>query len=244
MTTVLQNMKRIAMLSNKRLPYIYEQFNVFTFTQSPLTSESFARIYNAFIDACNRRMKMPHYIIIVPDRDLIEAANFYNFGVKKLLGICTNWLAKQIERDIDSRRERLGDRRPGALLQAPTQIIWVKMLQRPPVPLDDKKYKTQATRDKFNSTLDQLPDWRRDTSVLEITSLHHTRDYDAHGNLKECGKRQYWREFDYLFKIFDRENQDKIEASDNLRRSEAHRQRSTNGSGDITQGARKRLHFR
>ena len=125
----LQNMKRAALFHRKKIPYVYEHFNVFHFTQSPLTLDTMACMQNAFIEACNRRMKLPHYVILFPDRDIIEAAGFFNFGVSKLLAICTNWLAKHIERGLESLREDIAGKRPGSVADFNTKIIWVKMLE-------------------------------------------------------------------------------------------------------------------
>ena len=79
------------------------------------------------------------------------------------------------------------------------------MIERPPVPLNDRWYKTQATHGKFNATLDNLTDWRLNTFVTSISSLNLDRDFDFVGNIKEAGKQQFWRELDHYFKRFDRE---------------------------------------
>ena len=110
-----------------------------------------------------------------------------------------NWLAKQIECMIDARREQLMDRRPSAITPNP-KIIWVKMIKHPPVLLNDRRYKTQATRNKFNMTIDNLTDWCWDTYVTSINSLNHHWDFDFMGYLKDSGKLQFWKELDHHFK--------------------------------------------
>ena len=199
MITTLQTMKRTATTAGKPPPYLYERFNIFPFHQSPLTLDTYSRLYNALVDGFNRRHHIPKYIFMLPDKDLIDAADFFNFGVSKLLGITLNWLAKQLECLIDIRKEQLSNKRPGALYMVDPKIIWVKMLDRPPVPLNDKRYKTQATRSKFNTILEHLTDWHKDIYVMSINPLHHDRDYDFLGNIKDSGKQQFWRELDHFF---------------------------------------------
>ena len=205
MIATLQNMRHNALVAKKTPPYMYERFNVHHFYQSRLTLDTFTRLQNAFIDAFNRQHHLPSYIMILADNDLINAADFFNFGVSKLLGITLNWLAKQLERMIESRKEKLSEERPGAISSIETKIIWVKMIERPPVPLNDKRYKTQVTCGKFNATLNNLTDWRLNTFVTSISSLNLDRDFDFVGNMKESGKQQFWRELDHYFKRFDRD---------------------------------------
>ena len=198
----LQRRHRTAALANKTQPFIHERFNVFTFYQSPVTFDTFACIANALIDGINRRIKVPRYLIVMPDRDLINATDYFNFGISKLLGICTNWLAKRLERLLEACRENLMDKRPGALQVEETEIIWVKMINRPPVLLTDCRYKTQATREKFNSTIDCLPDWRRNTIVMSVNSLNMDCDFDVIGNLNDDRKIQFWKELDHHVKMY------------------------------------------
>ena len=134
MIATLQNMKRTVITAKKAPPYLYECFNVFPFHQNPLTFNTFACIQNAMIDAFIYYIL---YIFIIPDRDIINSADFFNLGVSELLGITVNWLAKQLERLIDNRKEQLTDKRIGALSLINPKIIWVKMLEHSPMPLND-----------------------------------------------------------------------------------------------------------
>ena len=195
----LQEMHQSVLAANKTPPYLYERYNIATFFQNPMVYDSFARIQNAMVDAFNRRHCLPGYIIMIPDKDIIDSADFFNFGVSKLLGITMNWLAKQIECMIDAHWEQIMDRRPGAMTPN-LKIIWVKMIEHPPVPLNDRRYKTQATRAKFNVTIDNLADWCRDTFITSITPLNHHHNFDFVGYLRDSGKLQFWKELDHHFK--------------------------------------------
>ena len=159
---------------------------------------------NSIIDAINRRPRLPKYIIMVPDRDLIEAANFFSFGVTKVFGTTVNWLARQIERLIEARREELCKKCPGSIHANETRMIWVKMIPRPQVPPMTHKYKVQVLRGKFNIVIDSLNKWRKNTYILEVSSLDMQQNFTLVGSLNADGKKQFWKELDYHFKRYDR----------------------------------------
>ena len=102
-THSLQDLKIKASAANKALPYIYERYNISLIYKSPLTSDAYSRILTAFTNAMNKKFKLPKYVIVVPDKDLLQEMNYFNFGISRLLGITTNWLAKQFEWMIYTR---------------------------------------------------------------------------------------------------------------------------------------------
>ena len=103
----LQDLKRAVLVAGKSVPYVYERYNVSILKRSPLTLDAFPRILNAFIEGLNGSFILPKYVIIVPDKDLLQEANFFNFGISCLLGTCLNWIAKQMEKLLYTRREAL-----------------------------------------------------------------------------------------------------------------------------------------
>ena len=147
---------------------------------------------------------MPKYIILVPDKDLIKAMKFYNFGISKMLGTLMNWLSNGFERQLEARKDELFNKRAGAIYSTDTRLIWMRMIEQPPLEPRSPAYSVQATRNKFNAVLDNLVDWRCNTRVTSILSLEFNKHFNNLGKLTLEGKRQYWKEFDYMFKKFDR----------------------------------------
>ena len=174
----LQELKDKAVRADKPTPFIYERFNVFHFYRSSLTHNAYIRMLNSFVDALNRRPHLPKYILLVPDKDLLEAIDFFNFGITKILGTCLNWLAKQFERMLESRHENIFKKCPGALRLEETKLIWVKMICRPQVKPSDARFKVLATRAKLNNTLDDLAVWHKNIQIISITSLSYDKDFD------------------------------------------------------------------
>ena len=79
-------------------------------------------IYNSIVQALNTETKLPKYILILPDRDVILQMNFFKPGLLHLLEKCMAWLGKNIDRALSARREKLRDILPGSMGPEPTII--------------------------------------------------------------------------------------------------------------------------
>ena len=89
-----------------------------------------ARLVNASVKALNDNMKIPRMIVIVPDHDIINSINFFEFGIKHILHISIRWIINNMQRVLEAKIENLMNIKPGAVDDKP-KVIWVKMLQKP-----------------------------------------------------------------------------------------------------------------
>ena len=190
----------------KAPPYMYEFFNTFGFITCIGAKNVLTRILNAIIEGFNRCVKLPRYIFIILDKNLIEAAVFYkyDYGVKKMLERWMRWLSRTLDRYIETRKQDLISKRPGAVSAHEPKIIWIKMIDRPHVQRGDPRFKVYSQRNKFNDLLDELATNKRNNHVLNVESLEADRHFTRPGELNEFGALQYWKEIDYYFKKFDR----------------------------------------
>ena len=97
-TGTLQTMKVEAKM-NKKAPslYIHEYYNVFTYIQ-PITSgvhRCVAQVLNALTEALNNRARLPHFIVVILDKDLIDECDPFKADWKCLITVI-QWLMKQI----------------------------------------------------------------------------------------------------------------------------------------------------
>ena len=183
---------------------MYERYNVFSFFESPVAFDSYARMQNAFIEALNRRIRIPKYVIVLPDSNLVEASAYFQFGMAEILGICVNWLAKQFEKNLEIHREDLVSKRPGAIHTGETRFIWVSMIKRPFQEHTLRHFaKSQESCAKFNGILGLLIDWWKNNHVMNIDDLHMIQDFDVTSKLNESGKEHFWKQLDHHFKQFD-----------------------------------------
>ena len=102
-----QAMETQAVQSKKSPPYAFEYFKVFPFYSSNLqySRNVLTRIQNAIVEAFNRRERLPQYMIIIMDKDIVEAAEHFTFGVKKIFDRWHKWLETTIQRFIAIRKE-------------------------------------------------------------------------------------------------------------------------------------------
>ena len=180
------------------IPFMYEQFNILYLVSSTPTLNILIRLLHATIDGFNKRNYLPRYIIFMPDEDFLTSLSHTNNGISYLLGLCLNWLSRQIESLLEVRIEQLCKKTPGAV-SANTQLIWVKMLGRVTTSLS--KSKIFMLRHKFNTALDDLANKRKQTHVMNIMSLV-PRHFDYQGHISYAGKVQLWREIDLHLRRF------------------------------------------
>ena len=81
-------------------PYLYQYYNITCSTENNLSSndDTMARIVNSVINKLNEPIrKLPRFIIIIPDRDLLRHINYLGYGISHILGSCLNWIIKKID---------------------------------------------------------------------------------------------------------------------------------------------------
>ena len=104
-----QTMRTAARLNWKPVPYIYEQFNV-TFAyinQTTYIRSTAARILNALIETLNRKNKLPTYIVIVVNKDLLANIGYFQNSITGIIERMVNWLVRKIHRMINIRVNNL-----------------------------------------------------------------------------------------------------------------------------------------
>ena len=171
------------MVNNSGRPYLHEFFNIRpTFHTSISVRSVMARMLNEIINALNEEVILPKYIIILPDKDLIEEANFGGFGCKVIFESMLHWIATNVERVLEIRKDDLKSKRAGAILtDDEPSIVWVKMLTRPFIRITDKGF-VFAQRHTFNKLMDSILPKYRNTSVIgfQINDEHNMFDLTGH----------------------------------------------------------------
>ena len=189
-------------------PYIYEYYNLFAFMtyDTRVSRNILTRLLNAMVEGFNRREHLPKYILMILDKNIVEAATAQfqtDFGIKNVLNRWLDWCAKMLDRLIETRKQDLFAKRPGSVVGNETKIIWLKMIDRPHVERSDPRFKVLSLRSKFNNAINTLVNDKKNNYCLDLESLE-SRHFSAIGELNDFGSMQYWKEFDYYFKKFDR----------------------------------------
>ena len=163
-------------------------------------------IYNLIVQALNTETKLPKYILILPDRDVILQMNFFKPGLLHLLEKCMAWLGKTLKEPYLPTEKKLRDILPGSMGPEPT-IIGVGMINHPFI--RNHPFKTYNLvvdfRTKFNQILQSEAKKSRFALVLRPTNtLDYSHHFDNFGNLTFSGKKEYWRFLDSKLKNHDR----------------------------------------
>ena len=151
----LQKMKSEAVLHSEPPPYLYQIYNLSAWYTSALSDLKplIVRFLNSMIEAMNRKKHphLPKYILMMPDKDLLQNTKIPKTGIKAFLRIIMQWWVTQTFRALNNRRENLKSKHTGAVSADPTQVIWIKMFPRP-ISVNEDLIKVLKIRRKFNGT--------------------------------------------------------------------------------------------
>ena len=194
-------------LENSKLmkPYIQEYYNVLDYSRASETGRVPSKIYNALVDAIDQRHRLPRFILIIIDNDIIRDINVFSKHAVKYINDSVNWLTRNINNLIKRKRLALMDKKPGAIYGSDPTVIYVCMVRR--IDVSFKKNSTLekvfALRAKFNDALNEAVG-RTNQRILTINSCNTNTHFDLRGGLSTKGKEAYWAEIDDLLDRFDR----------------------------------------
>ena len=203
----LQALRAKAVLDKVPKPYLYQYYNVipkFPGINSN-TRSTIARVFNEIVTALNERTRLPRYIFIILDKELLEAADHNNFGVHRIITELIEWMARNIDKTVDLRREDIRLKRPGAIFSSgEPRIIWTKMTTRPMIEDPVKGFMFAQCRKLNEALVDSVMKFKH-SHVMEIKiPLDDSRMFDKWGNLSGIGMDKYWSELLSQLKLFDR----------------------------------------
>ena len=194
-----------ARINKRSPPYIFDHYNVFGFFAN-LTfyvRSSLARILNAVIEGINTKSKLPRYVIIIPDKDILESFKFCDFGIKTLLKGSIQWLHQKINRVFETRHEDMRNQRQGSVSSVTEpRLIWVKMIDRPTSTITFKKRNYLTLAWKFNNILEEVIAEDKYSHIMSISI--NPQDISATGDLTSAGRYNFWKQLLDLFRKFDK----------------------------------------
>ena len=211
---IVRNIKRKQQEHNKNvvLPYLEEYYNVEPFypITSDVKSNATSRIFNAVMDALNKDNKLPRFLVVLLDKDILSDLKLFDFGLSKNIMAILNWLIHQINITVRRKKCHIRSMKPGALGSDddPT-TIFMDMIQR--IGNFQKDSKITAYNDarfKFNSLLHKVVA-KQQHKIMSIRSCTSPDHFDACGNLTNKGKIEFWLEADSLLERYNKQG-DKI----------------------------------
>ena len=193
---------------NVVLPYLYEFYNVFSYTQlgSSGIKSMLARIKNALKEGLNARDRLPRFLVIMLDKDVMDEIDIFEpeKAMLKNFHVVIQWLCRQVNILIKRKRLAISAKNPGAVFGDDPRVILVKMIRRAEFYSSNCRLgKMCAVRPKFNECLNTVAA-KFDFYIMNVTTCNGRHHFDICGNLSESGKKCFWAEVDHLMERFDR----------------------------------------
>ena len=184
-------------MRNNEKHYIKENFEFSAFCNSRFASANvnmIARIQNAFASALSseKKGKLPNYVVVVLDDDLISFFDFQEEGVATLLGTWVEWLAKQFDILLQERFQQLPKK-----CHKEVFFYWVN------TPTHNSFSKVNnKLRVKFNLSLESVIRTYQNMRVIKIKEKWDQNDGSLVLNnwITETGLSAYWNAIDATFK--------------------------------------------
>ena len=141
----------------------------------------------------NNEVKFPKFIAIILDCELIELCEIFDWGVSEILKGSVGWLRENISFNIESRKEDLLTKNPGALFaKDEPKLIWVEAIHRPN---NSARKEIYSLVTKYNGILKEEVSKLSNGMVMKIESVKDLNCFDASGHLTPIGKEKFWKEF-------------------------------------------------
>ena len=131
------------------------------------------RILNSVIEALNSCDRLPRMVLILPDKDIINDVNLYDFGAYKTIAAVVNWFTCQVDIAIHRKKLQISEKKPGAISSSRyPSIIHVNMIHRATSFRSGSKMESICSlQSKFNEILNNAAAWQ-DHHILTIKSCN------------------------------------------------------------------------
>ena len=145
------------------------------------------RIKNSLIAGLNKHWKMPKYIVVVLDSDVIDFVDYKNFGISTMYGDLLESIIKGVVDIIDDRKKKL----PAKAVKGEYPFIYWMCLPK-------HKNLDFNSRSKFNLTLESIIKLYPNMRVAQIKDNWDINDENLaqSGRLTGLGFNRYWQAID------------------------------------------------
>ena len=188
-------------------PYVQEFYNVLDYHNTSQPGNAISRILGSVTTAMNKRHRLPRFLLVIIDKDVIEDINIFQSDAVAALRDSINWLTRQIHIAIKRKRLELMERKPGTIYGQDPSIIYVRMIRRIDLNLRRNSVKDEqfALCAKFNDALNNAVA-RLNQHIMTIASCNTSSHFTHLGELSTKGKDFFWWEIDDLLEKFNRKD--------------------------------------
>ena len=203
MYPIFAKMKNRAKISNRSVPFLFDYYNITCFTTNPLSvlTDTMTRIVNCVIKGLNESARLPRFIIVIPDLDVVRHVNEFGKGMTVVNRAAIKWIINQITRAVTAKHEDLVKKRPGVVISVTEpKFVWVKMVQRP---MQNSNWSN--ARSKFNKLLENALVDKHNHYILDVNQALSANPgfFSSYGKLSGSGKVKFWQELDLQLEEFN-----------------------------------------
>ena len=197
----LQDIQTQNRLSKTKDLFIHEEFNVKCFTARPLSlvRSTLARIMNALIKALDEVNKLPRLIVVLPHDDLAKflCKGLTHDEMPTVFTKVVNSMVTSMARAVQSKKDSLIARKPGAVSSSEPKFIWGRMLCGSTA---NMQFLSQTFNNALNNSLAKQKGHYIMDVEKEMNLSIHKGIYDV---LTREGIGKYWREVNRIIKRFE-----------------------------------------
>ena len=177
--------------------FVTRNFDVFPYCESKYSSNNtniLSRIVSSFADRLNERIKLPKYVVIVLDDDLLQHLGYFKFRISGLIGDWLQFLANKLMQLALDRKKCLPKK---ACKPTYPLFYWVALPQH-------RSFINNVLRSKYNATLNMLMKIHTNMRMIRLkeiwdfNSMHYTTEGDR---LSLFGLSKYWESIDASLKF-------------------------------------------
>ena len=201
----LHELRALAYQKGNPLPYIFQFYNIHGFyTLSAV--RGITRMINPLIEGINEQPRLPKYIVMVPDVDILMALRSQNIAAALVMGSTLHYLIRQLDTILEWRKQSLREKKPGALPKDSDlypKIIWIRIPKCPMIQGTQLIPNAFHLRGKFNSVLEEcLHDGKDDVHKIMSIDVPHT-SFDSLDKLSSLGQSEFWIKVNKALKRFE-----------------------------------------
>ena len=90
------------------------------------------RLINSVVEALNDADRLPHFLIIAVDKDILNDFQEFEYGIASNLSAVINWITRQIEILVCRKKSQIAEKKPGAIgAESDPTVIFIDMIQCP-----------------------------------------------------------------------------------------------------------------
>ena len=178
--------------------YIAENYDILAYTNDDdnVVKSALGRMHNAMAIALNENEKLPKYVPVVMESDIIRCIKYDKPGLTELYGLALHWLMDEYHEAIVARKGMLPSK---AVKYMYPQVFVVALLQH-------KIFKDNMNRFRFNKSIEVLARKYKEVKVLRMERRWNYEDptlVSQEGRITDEGLLTYWASIDEAIQFWE-----------------------------------------